>query len=142
MIYLISNQKSLFKSNLYKEISFEQAKNNLEQLKVIQVDTETYGLDVFTKPLICYQLGNKENQYVFDQSSYSVELLKDLFESDRLFIFHNAAFDLRYLYYYHIWPQHIYDTMLAEQLIWLGYSRRAVDPDEYDSETSWRLITS
>lgn len=134
MIYLISNQKSLFKSNLYKEISFEQAKNNLEQLKVIQVDTETMGLDVFTKPLLCYQLGNKKNQYVFDQSSYSVELLKDLFESDRLFIFHNAAFDLRYLYYYNIWPQHIYDTMLAEQLIWLGYSRRAVDPDEYDSE--------
>ena len=134
MIYLISNQKSLFKSNLYKEISFEQAKNNLEQLKIIQVDTETMGLDVFTKPLLCYQLGNKQNQYVFDQSSYSVELLKDLFESDRLFIFHNAAFDLRYLYYYNIWPQHIYDTMLAEQLIWLGYSRRAVDPDEYDSE--------
>lgn len=43
MIYLISNQKSLFKSNLYKEISFEQAKNNLEQLKVIQFDTETMG---------------------------------------------------------------------------------------------------
>ena len=77
MIYLISNQKSLFKSNLYKEISFEQAKNNLEQLKVIQVDTETMGLDVFTKPLLCYQLGHKKNQFVFDQSSYSITLLKD-----------------------------------------------------------------
>ena len=134
MIYLISNQKNLFKSDLYKEISFNEAKNNLEKLQIIQFDTETMGLDVFTKPLLCYQLGNKENQYVFDQSSYSIALLKDLFESERLFILHNAAFDLRYLYYYNIWPQHIYDTMLVEQLIWLGYSRRAIDPDEYESE--------
>lgn len=134
MIYLISKQKSLFNTDLYKEISFEEAKHNLEQLTIVQVDTETEGLDVFTKKLLCYQLGNKDNQYVFDQSSYSIELFKDFFESDRLFIFHNASFDLKYLYYYNIWPQHVYDTMLTEQLIWLGYSRRAIDPDEYNSE--------
>ena len=134
MIYLISNQKQLFETDLYSEISFKEAKEALEQLNIVQVDTETMGLDVFTKPLLCYQLGNKENQYVFDQSSYSIELFKDFFESDRLFIFHNASFDLRYLYYYNIWPQHIYDTMLAEQLIWLGYSRRAISPEEYEEE--------
>ena len=134
MIYLISKQKQLFETDLYSEISFEEAKKALKQLSIVQVDTETMGLDVFTKPLLCYQLGNKENQYVFDQSSYSIELFKDFFESDRLFIFHNASFDLRYLYYYNIWPQHIYDTMLAEQLIWLGYSRRAVNPEEYEEE--------
>lgn len=134
MIYLISKQKQLFETDLYSEISFEEAKEALEQLNIVQVDTETMGLDVFTKPLLCYQLGNKENQYVFDQSSYSIELFKNFFESDRLFIFHNASFDLRYLYYYNIWPQHIYDTMLAEQLIWLGYSRRAITPEEYEEE--------
>ena len=134
MIYLISKQKQLFETDLYSEISFEEAEKALKQLNIVQVDTETMGLDVFTKPLLCYQLGNKENQYVFDQSSYSIELFKDFFESDRLFIFHNASFDLRYLYYYNIWPQHIYDTMLAEQLIWLGYSRRAISPEEYEEE--------
>ena len=134
MIYLISKQRGLFETDLYEEISFLEAKSNLEKLQVIQVDTETAGLDVFTKPLLCYQLGNKENQYVFDQSSYSVELFKDFFESDRLFIFHNASFDLKYLYYYNIWPKHVYDTMLAEQLIWLGYSHRAVSPEEYEDE--------
>lgn len=134
MIYLISKQRGLFETDLYEEISFLEAKSNLEKLQVIQVDTETAGLDVFTKPLLCYQLGNKENQYVFDQSSYSIELFKDFFESDRLFIFHNASFDLKYLYYYNIWPRHVYDTMLAEQLIWLGYSHRAVSPEEYEDE--------
>ena len=134
MIFLISNQLKLFNTTLYSSISFEEAKNALKQLDIIQFDTETAGLDVFTKPLLCYQLGNKENQYVFDQSSYSITLLKDLFESDKLFILHNAAFDLKYLYYYNIWPKHIYDTMLAEQLIWLGYSHRAIDPNEYVEE--------
>ena len=134
MIFLISNQLKLFNTTLYSSISFEEAKNDLKQLDIIQFDTETAGLDVFTKPLLCYQLGNKENQYVFDQSSYSITLLKDLFESDKLFILHNAAFDLKYLYYYNIWPKHIYDTMLAEQLIWLGYSHRAIDPNEYVEE--------
>ena len=84
MIYLISKQKQLFETDLYSEISFEEAKKALKQLNIVQVDTETMGLDVFTKPLLCYQLGNKENQYVFDQSSYSIELFKDFFESDRL----------------------------------------------------------
>lgn len=43
MIYLISKQKSLFNTDLYKEISFEEAKHNLEQLTIVQVDTETEG---------------------------------------------------------------------------------------------------
>ena len=124
----------MFETDLYKEISFENAKSALNKLHIVQVDTETAGLDVFTKPLLCYQLGNKENQYVFDQSSYSIELFKDFFESERLFIFHNASFDLKYLYYYNIWPKHIYDTMLTEQLIWLGYSYRAISPEEYEEE--------
>jgi DNA polymerase I-like protein with 3'-5' exonuclease and polymerase domains len=135
MIYLISNQKSLFKTDLYQEISFEEAKEALWKLNIIQFDTETMGLDVFTKPLLCYQLGNKENQYVFDQSSYSIVLFKGLFESEnKLIIGHNLLFDLRYLYYYDIWPKNVYDTMLAEQIIWLGIERRAIDPEEYVKE--------
>jgi DNA polymerase I-like protein with 3'-5' exonuclease and polymerase domains len=134
MIYLISNQKNLFETDLYQEISFEEARNAICKLNIIQFDTETSGLDPYTKKLLCYQLGNKENQYVFDQSSYSIVLFKDLFESGRLFIGHNIGFDLKWCYKYDIWPKHVYDTMLAEQLIWLGYSRRAIPPSEYKNE--------
>ena len=134
MIYLISKQKQLFKTDLYSEISFEEARNTICKLNVIQFDTETSGLDPYTKELLCYQLGNKETQYVFDQSSYSITLFKDLFESGRLFIGHNIGFDLKWCYKYDIWPKHVYDTMLVEQLIWLGYSRRAISPEEYEEE--------
>lgn len=145
MKYLISKQKSLFNSDLYEEISFDKALNYLEKLNIIQFDTETEGLDVFTKKLLCYQLGNKENQFVFDNFSYPISLLKPLFESDKLFIIHNALFDLKYLYYYNIWPRHIYDTMLAEQLIWLGWGSsrlyNGIYPYEYkESNYKWPYL--
>ena len=134
MIYLVSNQKQLFETDLYKEISFEEARKAICSLNIIQFDTETSGLDPYTKELLCYQLGNKENQYVFDQNSYPITLFKDLFESEKLFIGHNIGFDLKWCYKYDIWPKHVYDTMLAEQLIWLGYSHRAISPEEYEEE--------
>lgn len=134
MIYLISNQKQLFKTDLYSEISFEKAREAICKLNIIQFDTETSKLDPHTGKLLCYQLGNKENQYVFDQESYSIILFKDLFESERLFIGHNIGFDLKWCYKYDIWPKRVYDTMLAEQLIWLGYSHRAISPEDYKDE--------
>ena len=147
MIYLISKQKSLFETDLYKEISFKDAKEYLWELKRQQFDTETMGLDVYTKPLLCYQLGHKENQFVFDQSSYSITLFKDMFESDREFIGHNIGFDLKYLYYYDIWPQHVVDTMLREQLIWLGWGTqqfyKGIYPYEYKNNNyKWPYLES
>ena len=137
MVYLISNQQSLFETDAYKKISFKDAKEYLWELKRQQFDTETMGLDVYTKPLLCYQLGHKENQFVFDQASYPITLFKDMFESDREFIGHNIGFDLKYLYYYNIWPQHVYDTMLTEQLIWLGWGEsefyNGIEPWEYEN---------
>jgi len=137
MIYLVSNQRSLFETDKYKEISFEDAKKKLYELSVIQLDTETSGLDPFTKELLTYQLGNKENQYVFDNLSYPITLFKELLESDNiLLILHNALFDLKWCYKYSIWPKHIYDTMLAEQLIWLGWGTQefynGIEPWEYE----------
>ena len=134
MIYLISNQKNLFETDLYKEISFKDAKEYLWELKQVQFDTETSGLDPYTKSLLCYQLGHKENQFVFDQTSYPIALLKDLFESERLFIAHNALFDLKWCYKYDIWIKYIYDTMLAEQLIWLGWGEQRF----YDGIEPWK----
>lgn len=145
MIYLISKQKNLFETDLYKEISFKDAKEYLWELKRQQFDTETMGLDVYTKPLLCYQLGHKKNQFVFDQASYPITLFKDMFESDREFIGHNIGFDLKYLYYYDIWPQHVVDTMLREQLIWLGWGTpqfyKGIYPYEYErNEYQWPYL--
>ena len=124
MVYLVSKNKTLFESKLYKTISFDKALSILLPLKEVQIDSETSGLDCHTKSLLTLQLGCTENQIVFDWTTLTLNekrQLKEYIESDRLFIGHNLMFDLTFLYKYDIWPNHIYDTMIAEQLIFLGY---------------------
>lgn len=124
MIYLVSKNKSLFESSLYKESSFLEALSILLPLKQVQFDTETQGLDAHSKALLTIQLGNKENQIVFDWTTLSDSeklQLKEYFESERLFIGWNLMFDIGFLYKQNIWPKNLWDGMIAEKLLWLGY---------------------
>ena len=126
MIYLVSRNRNLYSPENYKDISFKEAMAILYPLKEVQLDSETMGLDCHTKALLTLQLGCTENQVVFDWTTLTKEEkqeLKEYLESDRLFIGHNLMFDLTFLYKQDIWPKHIYDTMLGEQLIYLGYPR-------------------
>lgn len=124
MIYLVSKNRNLFSSERYKEINFNEALQILSPLKLVQFDTETTGLDPHTKELLTVQLGCRENQIVFDWTTMSKEeklKLKKYFESDRTFLGWNLMFDLGFLYVQDIWPNHIWDGMIAEKLLWLGY---------------------
>lgn len=126
MIYLVSKNKALFETPEYQELDFVPALDMLKSLKDVQIDSETQGLDCHTKPILTLQLGCTEFQIVFDWSTLNKnekEQIKEYLESDRLFIGHNLMFDLTFLYKENMWVKNIYDTMIAEQLIYLGYPR-------------------
>lgn len=126
MIFLISRNQVLFKSTQYQECSFDNALEQLSKLNRVELDTETSGLDCHTKEILTIQLGNYDNQYVFDWSTLTKEernKLKEFLESDREFLGVNLMFDLTFLYKQNIWPKRIYDLMIAEQLIYLGYPK-------------------
>lgn len=124
MIYLVSHNKSLFKTDKYVEATIEQAMSVLLPLKLCQLDTETKGLDCHTKALLTIQLGNRDNQVVIDWTTLAPrekQIVKDYLESDRLFLGWNLMFDLTFLYVQGIYPKHIWDGMIVEQLLYLGY---------------------
>lgn len=120
-IYLVTRQGQLFDNNAYKIISVEESLRLLEPLRIVGLDTETTGLDSYTKELKLLQLGCFEFQIVIDCTTIDVLNYKDYLESDRLFIGWNLKFDLKWLFKYHIVPKKVYDGFLAEKLMWLGY---------------------
>ena len=142
MIFLVSKNKGLFSPEKYKQISFLDAIKVLEPLNLVQLDTETMGLDCHTKDLLTLQLGNKENQVVFDWTTLSDLEKKDLktyLESDRIFLGWNIQFDLTFLYVQGIYPKHILDGMIIDQLIFLGFPRN-LNPDLYDGQFGYEPI--
>lgn len=122
MIYLVTKQQSLWTSDRYKVISAEEALELLAPLSVVELDTETMGLDPYTKELLTVQLGCADFQVVIDCTSVDIHLFKEYMENpQRMFLGWNIKFDLKFLYHQRIIPMRVYDGYLAEKLLWLGY---------------------
>lgn len=123
MIYVVSNQTNLYSetSSEITYITLEMGLLGISQLGTyIGVDTETKGFDPYTKPILTLQIGNFDDQYVFD-STIDYTILKPFFnDKTKVFLFHNSKFDLRFLYHLGIYPANVYDTYLAEKLLYLG----------------------
>lgn len=120
-IYLVTRHQQLFESENYTIISVDESLRMLSKLNTVGVDTETKGLDPHTGTLLTLQLGCFDFQIVIDCTTIDILLYKDFLESDRLFLFWNARFDLKWLFKYRIVPKWVYDGFLAEKLMWLGY---------------------
>lgn len=132
MIYLITNQQSLFTAAGYSLATIAESLEYLETLDVIGFDTETRGMDPFTKDLLSMQLGNEEVQYVVDCTTVNPIEYKALLES-KMLIMHNAKFDLKFLFKFKIVPSKIYDTFLVERILTTGLDtvRRSLDAVVY-----------
>lgn len=123
MIYYVTEQRELFEYSdaKYKCITVEESFEVLNPLRIVGLDTETTGTEIWTGRLLLLQLGNKKNKVVIDCTTVNINQYKDYLESDRLFIIHNAKFDLRWLYKEHIVVRNVYDTYLGEKILFLGF---------------------
>ena len=122
MVYLVTTQEELFENELYTIISADNALDMMQSWDVIQVDSETNGRDPHLCDFLCFQFGNKaaDTQIVVDCSCVDIRLYKNLLEL-KFLIGQNLKFDLQFLYKYGIVPRNVYDTMIVEQLLYLGY---------------------
>lgn len=124
MVYLVTNEQRLFKSDVYKIISVQESLDLLYKFEdnIIQFDTETKGKDQHLGKLLTAQFGNKDKsiQIVVDCTTINIIFYKEILEN-ALLVGQNLKFDLPWLYNYGIVPLRVYDTMIVEQLLYLGY---------------------
>lgn len=126
MIYLVSNDLDVSKEPDMENISLTAALSMIASWPVVQYDSETTGLDEHICFLTSLQFGYKNfsdgshNEIVVDCRSCAPELFKDAIEHSYL-IGHNLKFDLKFLYNHGIHPLQVYDTMICEQTLYLGY---------------------
>lgn len=119
MVYLVTTENRLFDTP-YKIISVEESLKLLNTLSIVGLDTETSGRDPHICKLLCVQIGNKDIQIVIDCSTIDIIQYKKYIESHYI-VGHNLKFDLQFLYNHNIIPTKVYDTMIVEQLLYLGY---------------------
>jgi len=139
MIYLVSKEQRLFESSIFKSMSVEDSINEIKSWKFIQFDTETSGKDAHLCKLLCAQFGTKEKdiQIVVDCQTIDIKKYKDVLENG-LVIGQNLKFDLQFLYNYNIIPRKVYDTMIVEQLLYLGYPSGQISFSL--KEIAWRRL--
>ena len=125
MIYLVSNTIKDLLDDI-KPLSVKESIDMISMWPVVQFDTETTGLDCHICKLTSMQFGYKDyksgesTQIVVDCQSIQPELYKEVIENSYL-IGHNLKFDLEFLYNHGIVPLDVYDTMICEQTLYLGY---------------------
>ena len=122
MIYLVSNQLRLYDSEELSVISADDSLQMLEDADILQYDSETTGKDAHLCSLLCVQFGDVQgkNQIVVDCTSIDIALYKKILE-EKCLVGHNLKFDLQFLYNHGIVPRKVYDTMIVEQFLHLGY---------------------
>ena len=101
----------------------------MKDWRMVQFDTETLGKDPHVGKLLLAQFGNidKTIQIEVDCSTIHISLYKEILEKNYI-IGQNLKFDLQWLYNYNIIPFKVYDTMIVEQLLYLGYPPEYKDP--------------
>lgn len=138
-IYLVSRQQKLFDRDEFKTISVEESLTLMKDWNIIQYDSETDGKDAHLCKLLCAQFGNDRNdcRIVVDTCTIDIKRYKDILES-KMLIGHNLKFDLQFLYNYEIIPRKVYDTMIVEQLLHLGWPAGQISYSL--KEVAWRRL--
>lgn len=127
MVYFVTNNAQLFESENYTMMSVDNALSMISSWPIMQFDTETTGRDPVICNILCMQFGNRaaKAQIVVDTTTVDIMLFKEVLETIPM-IGQNLKFDLKFLYKYKIVPTQVYDTMIVEQLLYLGYPHAGI----------------
>lgn len=132
MIYFVTNQTQMFE---YPEdivlCSLEDSLSMMESWEIIQFDTETTGLDSHIDTCLMAQFGNIEGtiQIVVDCTTINLKEYKNVLEK-KFIIGQNLKFDCQVAFNYNIIIRNLYDCMIVEQLLYLGFPHFMIGASE------------
>ena len=141
MMYVVTGQQQLFDQKEYMIISVERSLEMLQSWgKMMQFDTETLELDPHLGQLLTMQFGDiyERDQILVDCTTVDPRHYKQVLE-EKFLIVQNGKFDLKWLFNYDIHPLHLWDTMVAEQLLYLGFPNFLIGADRsiIDEYAEW-----
>lgn len=119
MRYFVGNE-SIVASESYSDATVDDVLEYFKDKESIAIDLETQGMDPHSKKILSMQLGDSDNQYFIDCRTINILKFKKLLES-RECVIHNSKFEYKFLKANGIVIESIYDTMLAECVIYCGY---------------------
>ena len=131
MVYYYTEKASFLEKEI-KLIDKSELLLKLKELfkskKIVAIDVETTGLNPLLDKVVMLQLGFGNIQIVIDTRSFDFSLLKHFLERKSVtFVGHNIKFDYNMLKQYGIVLKNVYDTMLAETVIYNGrYSQKYI----------------
>lgn len=122
MIHFCSEQKRVVGSSVWEEVEVQDIISYFKNHKFIALDTETSGLDPHSCELLSIQFGDFDQQFVIEYSPNILEKLKPLLlRKDVVWVLQNAKFDLQFFYKHDIILENIFDTYLAEGVLYCGF---------------------
>ncbi len=134
MIYFVTNNilyKTTITTNIFPDITVlnEQTGKELyyrffRKKKLLAVDLEATGLDAYLAVPLLYGIGTKSTQFMFDWTVNISDILLHIQKSKCVIIGHNLKYDIKLIKTnYNIMFTRLYDTMIAEQRLWMksGY---------------------
>ena len=119
MIYFCGNASNF---STFDTVTPNEISNYFKDHSIIALDTETTGRCPRSKKILSLQLGDSKKQFVIDTRTVNINHFKSLIEEKQC-IAHNAKFDYKFLLNAGIYMRDIYDTMLAEVVIFNGFDR-------------------
>ena len=132
MIYLVTGNVPLVEYSEYKIISVEESLKIMSSWNMYQYDSETTGRDCHVNDILCVQFGDIDGttQIVVDTTTINILKYKNFIEENYM-VGQNLKFDLQFLFNYGIVPRKVYDTMIVEQVLYLGYPYNLISPEFY-----------
>lgn len=141
MIYLVTANQQLFESEIYKVISVAESLDIMKDWEIIQFDTETTGLDAHIDTSLMWQFGNIEEtiQIVVDCTTIKLIQYKDILENCFV-IGTNLGFDCKFAFNEGIKPRKVWDCMVIEQLLYLGFPNFMVGASQEIIDEYCRIV--